>query len=59
MFKKAFRSISTSTIVVSSDPLSLTPLTSSAVKTFENTEEDPDEPEPPDEWDTQTEYSFD
>ena len=49
MFKNAFRSISTSTIVVSSDPLSLTPLTSSTTKTFENTEEDPDEPEPPDE----------
>lgn len=29
------------------------------METFENIEEDSDEPEPPDEWDTQTEYSFD
>jgi len=57
--QNALRSISTSTIVVSSDPLSLTLLTSSAMKTFENVEEDSDEPEPPGEWDTQTEYSFD
>jgi len=49
MFKKAFRSISASTIVVSSDPLSLTPLTSSVMETFENIEEDSDETEPPDE----------
>jgi len=49
MFKKALRSISTSTIVVSSDPLSLTVLTSSAVKTSENVEEDSDVSEPPDE----------
>jgi hypothetical protein len=49
MFKKTFRSISSSTIVVSSDTLSLTPLTSYAMKTFEYTEEDPDEPEPLDE----------
>jgi hypothetical protein len=45
--QNALRSISTSTIVVSSDPLSLTLLTSSAMKTFENVEEDSDEPEPP------------
>lgn len=59
MFKKVLRNISTSTTVVSSDPLSLTLLTSSAMKTFENVEEDSVEPEPPDEWDTQTKYSFD
>jgi len=49
MFKKVLRNISTSTTVVSSDPLSLTLLTSSAMKTFENVEEDSVEPEPPDE----------
>jgi len=36
MFKKAFMSISTSTIVVSSDPLSPTPLASSAMKTWKH-----------------------
>ena len=59
MFKKVCKSVSISTIVLSPDPLSLTPLTFTSVKTFENAEEDPDDSEPPDEWDTQTEYSFD
>jgi len=42
--------------VASLVPLSPTP-TSSAVKTPENTEEDPDEPQPADEGDIQVEYS--
>jgi len=43
---------------VSSDPLSPIPPTSSATKTPENTEEDPDDSEPADEGDIQMEYSF-
>jgi hypothetical protein len=45
MFKKASKSVCTSTIVVSPDPLSPTPSNSSATKTPENTKEDPDNPE--------------
>ena len=41
--------------MVSPDDLSLTPLTSSAMKTPENTEEDPDGPKLPDEGDIQIE----
>jgi hypothetical protein len=41
MFKKASKHVCTSTIVVSPDPLSPTPSTTSAMKTPENTEEDP------------------
>jgi hypothetical protein len=51
MFKVASRSICTSTVAVSPDPLSPTPSTFSAIKTPENTEEDPDNPEPADEKD--------
>ena len=57
MFKKAFKKFCPSTIVVSSDPLSLTLLTSSAINNSENTEEDTNDPEPPDEGDIQMEYS--
>jgi hypothetical protein len=39
--------------------LSPTPSTFSEVKTPENTEEDPDDPEPADEGDIQMEYSSD
>ena len=39
--------------------LSHTPSTSSAMKTPENAEEDPDDPEPEDEGDIQIEYSSD
>ena len=46
MFKKASSSVCTSTVVVSPDPLSPTPSTSSAIKTPESTEEDPDDSEP-------------
>jgi hypothetical protein len=49
MFKVASRSICISTFAVSPDPLSPTPSASSAVKTPENKEEDPDNPEPADE----------
>jgi hypothetical protein len=59
MFKKAFKSVCTSTIVASPDPLSPTLWTSSFVKTLENTEEDSDDPEPADEGDIQMEYSSD
>jgi hypothetical protein len=48
MFKKAFKSVCTSTVVICPDTLSPTPATSSGVKTPENTEEDPDDPEPTD-----------
>jgi hypothetical protein len=49
MFTQASNNVCTSTVVVSPDPLSPTPSsTSSAMKTPENTEEDPDDPEPED-----------
>jgi hypothetical protein len=41
MFKKTSKSVWTSNVVVPLDPLFPTPLTSSATKTPENTEEDP------------------
>jgi hypothetical protein len=40
MFKKASKSVCASTVVVSPDPLSPTPSTSSAMKTSEKAEED-------------------
>jgi hypothetical protein len=43
--------------VVFPDPLSLASLTSSAMKTPENTEKDPDDPEPAGKGDNQSEYS--
>jgi hypothetical protein len=55
MFKKASKSVCTSVVVVSPDPLFPTASTS-ASKTPENTEEDPDDPEPADEGVTQVEY---
>jgi hypothetical protein len=59
MFKKATQSVCTSTAVVAHDPTSPTPSTSSPMKTPENTEEDPDDPELADEGDIQTEDSSD
>jgi hypothetical protein len=57
MFKKALKSVCTSTIVVSPNrPRSPTLSTSSAMETPENTEEDPDDPEQADEGDIQKEY---
>jgi hypothetical protein len=49
MFKKASKSVCRSTVVVRSNSLSPIPSISSTVKTPENTEEDPDDPEPADE----------
>jgi hypothetical protein len=55
MFKKACRSVCTSTIVVFPDPFSATVSTSSAMKTPENTYEYHDNPQPADEGDVQVE----
>jgi type VI protein secretion system component VasA len=46
MFRKASKSVCTSTVVVSPEHLSPTPSMSSAMMTPENTEEDLDDPEP-------------
>jgi hypothetical protein len=59
MVKTSSKSICTSTIVASPNLFSPTPSNSSAMKTPQNTEEDPDNPEPADEGDIQTEYSSD
>jgi hypothetical protein len=45
MFKKASKNVCTPTVLVSCDPLSPAPSNSSAMKTPENTEENPDDPE--------------
>jgi hypothetical protein len=58
-FKKASESVCTSTIVISPDPFSPTSSTSSGMKTSENTEEYPNDPEQADEEDIQMEYSSD
>jgi len=58
-FKKASKIVQTSSVVVCPDHLSPTPSTSSAVRTPENTEWDPDDLKPADEGDIQTEYSSD
>ena len=52
IFRKASKIICKSTIVVSPDPLSPTPSTSSAIKTPENIEENLDDFEPAAEGDT-------
>jgi len=59
MFKKTSNSICRPTVVVSPNPMSSTPSTSSTIKTQENTKEKPDNPEPADERDTQMEYLSD
>jgi hypothetical protein len=59
LFKKASKSVCTSTIVIAPDLLSPTPSTSSAMNTPESREEDSDDPEPADEGDIQMEYSSD
>ena len=56
MVNKASKSICTSTVVASPDPMSPTSI-SLAMKTQENIEEDPDESEPWEEGDIQMEYS--
>jgi len=57
-FKKASKIVQTSSVVVCPDPLSSAPSTSSAMRTPENTEEDPDDLKPAD-GDIQIEYSSD
>ena len=47
------------TVMVSPDPMSHTPSTSSAMMTPENTDKDPHAPEPAAEGDIQIEYSSD
>jgi hypothetical protein len=44
-------------VVVSPDPLSPIPSISSAMKSHDNTEEGPDNPEPPDEGDMKMKYT--
>jgi hypothetical protein len=56
IFKKASKTVCTSTIVVSPDPFSPTPSTSSAMKAPQNTKDDP---EPATEGDVQMEYTSD
>jgi hypothetical protein len=58
LFKKATKTVCTSN-VVSPDHVSFVPSASSAVKTPDNTEEDPDDPEPANEGDIQVEYFSD
>jgi len=55
-FKKAPKSVCTSTVVVSPDPMSPTPSTFLAMKIPENIEKEPDKPEAADA-DIQMEYS--
>ena len=58
VFKKASKSVCTSAVVVSHDPLSCTPSTS-AVKSAANIEADPDDCEPTDGGGIQVEYLVD
>jgi hypothetical protein len=58
MFKKASKSVCTSTAVVSPDPLSPAPSATSPMRTSGNTEKDPIDPKPADEGDIQMEYSL-
>jgi len=59
VFQNASKSVCTSTFVVLPHPLSPDPSTSLAMKTRENTDNDPEDPEPADGGDTQMEYSSD
>jgi len=59
MFKKASKSVCTSTVVVSPDHWSPTSSTSSTLNTPGNTQEGPEVPGPADEEDIQMEYSYD
>jgi hypothetical protein len=59
MFKKASKSVCSSTIAASPDLLCHAPSISSAIKTPENTVEDPDDPYLADERNVQVEYSSD
>jgi len=57
MFTQVSKSVCTLTVVVFPDPLSPAPLISSAMKTPENKEEDPEDCEPAGKGDNQIEYS--
>jgi hypothetical protein len=57
IFRKVCKSVCTSTVAVSPDPLFAAPSTSSAVRTPENSEKAPHDLEPADEGDIQMEYS--
>jgi len=59
MPKKVSKSVCTATILVSPDPLSPTLSNSSAMKTPENKEGEPDDPEPENEGDIKREYFSD
>jgi hypothetical protein len=58
VFKKASTSAYAATIVVSTDALSPTPSTPSAMNTVESAEKVSDDPDPTDEGDIQMENSF-
>jgi hypothetical protein len=58
MYKNASRSVCTSIVMVFLHPFSPTLLTSSAVRTPENTDEGSVDAEPADEGDIQMEYIF-
>jgi hypothetical protein len=59
IFIKVSKSAFTSTLVVPPNFLPPTPATSSAIKTPNNTHQEPDDPEPADEGDIQMDYSSD
>ena len=59
MFQKASENVRTPAVVLSPDPLSPTPSIPSNIKTPENTEDNPDDPQPAEGGDIQMEYSFD
>ena len=59
MFRKSSKSVSRSVVVVSPDPLSLIPLSTSTMKTPENIEEEPGDAELADEGDIHRQYSYD
>jgi len=57
MFKNASKSVCISIVVIFPDTLSLTPSTSSAMMTPENTEQDPDDSMPADKGNIQIKHS--
>jgi hypothetical protein len=59
MFKKASKSVCTTTVMISPEPLSPTLSISSATKTLQKTGENPDDSDPADKGDIQVEYSSD
>jgi hypothetical protein len=57
MFENAYKGVCTSTVAVSPDPLCPTPSTFWVMKTPDETEQNPYDPEPADEGDIRREYS--